>query len=177
MKKLNFYTLFTVLAVLASCGGSSDSEPACSNASLNGVNLDAAVFVSSHYEGDGSTQGSTLNHTATAAVSGDQLTLTGLLSDWDNQTLTLVATLVEGSETGIGTVTYGDQAEVVFPDDWTYKLRPTEGGTNTYNACTGNISLEYELWYYDPNYDTDQNDPESGWYWWTTFETDFSKAE
>ena len=91
------------------------------------------------------------------------VTLTGDLiayGPFSNATLTLTLTPASpGSSTG--TATFGDQETGSDSDGYAYKF--TELGTGSYDATTGKIKIEYEIYYWD-----------GGWVYWYTVKNEFN---
>lgn len=77
-----------------------------------------------------------------------------------NATLTITLTPTsEGSS--VGTATFGEQETGSDNDGYAYKF--IEVGTGSYNATTGIISVEYDVYYWDGD-----------WYYWYSVVNDFT---
>jgi hypothetical protein len=91
------------------------------------------------------------------------VTLTGDLIAYGlfpNATLTLTLT-PSGAGSSTGTATFGDQE--TGSDDEGYAYMFTEIGTGTYDATTGKINIEYDIFYWS-----------GGWAYWYTVTNEFS---
>ena len=90
------------------------------------------------------------------------VTVTGDLIAYDKffgATLTITLTpSTDGSS--VGTATFGEQETGADTDGYAYKF--VEVGTGSYNATTGVISVEYDIYYWD-----------GAWYYWYSVVNDF----
>jgi hypothetical protein len=104
-------------------------------------------------------------HPATAVIDKNNSTLTvsgNLIAYGTFPNATLTMTLTPTSDgSSVGTATFGEQETGSDNDGYAYKF--IEVGTGSYNATTGIVSVEYDIYYWDGD-----------WYYWYSVVNDFT---
>lgn len=105
------------------------------------------------------------DHPATAVIdkNNSTLTVTGSLIAYNKfLDATMTITLTPTSDgSSVGTATIGEQETGSDTDGYAYKF--IEVGTGSYNATTGIVSVEYDIYYWD-----------GAWYYWYSVVNDFT---